>query len=60
VPNSGNEIFAVAQLTVGHTINESLRLGSLIDAEAETRSNLWFRFANNRGRNTNERLKRLE
>jgi hypothetical protein len=35
----------------------SLWLGSMMGAESEIRSNQWFRFANNRERNTDARLK---
>ena len=55
-PNSGHEIFAVAQLMLGQMMNESVEPGSLIDAAAETRLNQWFRSANKSERSTNARL----
>ncbi|HZE72681.1 MAG TPA: hypothetical protein VE135_24485 [Pyrinomonadaceae bacterium] len=49
----------MTQLTAGEMLDESLWLGLLTGAEAETRSSRWFRSANNSGRSTNERLKPL-
>jgi hypothetical protein len=45
--NLNEEISAVTQMPAGQTLDESQSLDSLTGAEAETRSNQWFRSANN-------------
>ena len=47
LPNLNEEINAVNQLGVGQMLDESLRVGSLTDAEVATRSNRWFHSASN-------------
>ncbi len=55
LPSLNESISAVVQLAVGQ-MDESRWVG-LLGAEAEIRSNQWFRSANNSVRSTNARLK---
>jgi hypothetical protein len=47
LPNLNEEITAVTRLRVGQMLDESRWPGSLMDAEAATRSNQWCHSANN-------------
>ena len=47
LPSLKKEISAVNQLVVGQMMDESLRPGSLMGAEAETQSNQKFHSADN-------------
>jgi len=57
LPNLNEEISAGTRLPVGQLLDGSLWLGLMMGAAVATRSNQWFRPANNSERSTNELLK---